>query len=166
MGNAIVTVFGYCPIRSKFTPYYMSKNYKVGNAILKRRTIHPFDEEKLLYNFEQVCNADKLAEEKTIQKTGTKTRRTKKMKKEEAEQLREEIRRYMMKFYEKWDYELLYHYARHRNIKTEYEALKDMKDQYVYESNKNELCSRALVQAIKRYEEDLLPILETKKGGK
>ncbi len=49
MGNAIVTVFGFSPIRSKFTPSFRCDKYKTGS--IKQRQIDgiPFDENKVLY---------------------------------------------------------------------------------------------------------------------
>lgn len=50
MGNAIVNVFGFSPIKSKFTPSYQCKKYDLGNAIQVLEKGRYFDEEKVFYD--------------------------------------------------------------------------------------------------------------------
>lgn len=51
MGNAIVTVFGYYPIRAVFTPSFLAKDcYLLGKALDRNRPPRPFDEEKAFYD--------------------------------------------------------------------------------------------------------------------
>ncbi len=50
MGNAIVSVFGFAPIKSKFTPSFKSSKYKLGNAEQESRMGKPFLEEKVFYD--------------------------------------------------------------------------------------------------------------------
>ena len=51
MGHAIVTVFGFNPLKSFFTPAYKCPLYTLGNARLKNHEMHPFVEEKVFYNW-------------------------------------------------------------------------------------------------------------------
>lgn len=50
MGNAIVNVFGFAPIKSKFTPSFRCSKYKLGNAEQENRMGKPFLEEKVFYD--------------------------------------------------------------------------------------------------------------------
>ena len=50
MGNAIVTIFGYYPIRSKFTPSYASKFFENSKTEQKIRTGRYFDEKAAFYD--------------------------------------------------------------------------------------------------------------------
>lgn len=50
MGNAIVNVFGFPPIKSKFTPSYKSKKYLLEKTIQINNTGRYFNEEKVFYN--------------------------------------------------------------------------------------------------------------------
>lgn len=50
MGNAIVTVFGYQPIRSKFTPSYECTAYTLKKTTQKNGEGHYFDESKIFYD--------------------------------------------------------------------------------------------------------------------
>ena len=49
-GNAIVTVFGYNPIRSKFTPSYKCTAYKLNDKQEEKVYTKLFDERKILYD--------------------------------------------------------------------------------------------------------------------
>lgn len=50
MGNAIVTIFGYNPIRSKFTPSFECSFYNLEKTNQKLRTARFFDERKAFYD--------------------------------------------------------------------------------------------------------------------
>lgn len=50
MGHAIVTVFGYPPIKSTFTPCFLAKQYQLGHAEHKDLEGRYFDEEKAFYD--------------------------------------------------------------------------------------------------------------------
>lgn len=50
MGNAIVNIFGYAPIKSKFTPSFQCELYDLGKSTQKLGVAHYFDEEGTLYN--------------------------------------------------------------------------------------------------------------------
>lgn len=50
MGNAIVNVFGFSPIRSKFTPSYKSKKYSLDKTIQINNSGRYFNEEKAFYD--------------------------------------------------------------------------------------------------------------------
>ena len=50
MGNAIVSVFGFAPIKSKFTPSFRCSKYKLGNAKQDTKSGKPFMEEKVFYD--------------------------------------------------------------------------------------------------------------------
>jgi len=50
MGNAIVSVFGFPPIRSKFTPSFKCKKYKLKSATQILKTARPFLEEEVFYD--------------------------------------------------------------------------------------------------------------------
>ena len=50
MGNAIVTVFGYHPIKSKFTPSFKCSHYSMERTNQKLRTGRFFDEKKAFYD--------------------------------------------------------------------------------------------------------------------
>ncbi len=50
MGNAIVTVFGYNPIKSKFTPSFKCSFYKMTRINQELRTGRYFDEERAFYD--------------------------------------------------------------------------------------------------------------------
>lgn len=50
MGNAIVNVFGFPPIKSKFTPSYKSKNYLLEKTIQINNAGRYFNEEKVFYD--------------------------------------------------------------------------------------------------------------------
>ncbi len=50
MGNAIVTVFGYHPIKSKFTPSFKSKLYRIERIDQKLKVGRFFDEERAFYD--------------------------------------------------------------------------------------------------------------------
>lgn len=53
MGNAIVTVFGYQPIRAKFTPSYASKFYDLRESRQILRTGRYFDENAAYYDMKK-----------------------------------------------------------------------------------------------------------------
>lgn len=50
MGNAIVSVFGFSPIRSKFTPSFKSKKYRMTPTIQETKSGKAFLEEKVFYD--------------------------------------------------------------------------------------------------------------------
>ena len=50
MGNAIVNIFGFSPIKSKFTPSYQCSKYDLGNAIQVLEKGRYFDEKKVFYD--------------------------------------------------------------------------------------------------------------------
>lgn len=50
MGNAIVSVFGFSPIRSKFTPSFRCPKYKLSQVAQEIKGGKPFLEEKVFYN--------------------------------------------------------------------------------------------------------------------
>ena len=50
MGNAIVNVFGFPPIKSKFTPSYKSRKYLLEKTIQINNVGRYFNEEKVFYN--------------------------------------------------------------------------------------------------------------------
>ena len=50
MGNAIVSVFGFAPIKSKFTPSFRCSKYKLGNVKQDTKSGKPFMEEKVFYD--------------------------------------------------------------------------------------------------------------------
>lgn len=53
MGNTIVTVFGYQPIRSKFTPSYAATAYTLEKMEQKLGAGRYFDEEKVFYDMKK-----------------------------------------------------------------------------------------------------------------
>jgi type IV secretion system protein VirD4 len=50
MGNAVVTVFGFPPIKSKFTPSFKCKQYKLEQITQEETLGKPFMEEKVFYD--------------------------------------------------------------------------------------------------------------------
>ena len=50
MGNAIVSVFGFAPIKSKFTPSFKCSKYVLSNTEQEIRAGKPFMEEKVFYD--------------------------------------------------------------------------------------------------------------------
>ena len=53
MGHAIVTVFGYQPIRSDFTPSYAATAYTLEKTVQRLGVGRYFDEEKIFYDMEK-----------------------------------------------------------------------------------------------------------------
>lgn len=53
MGHAIVTVFGYPPIKSTFTPCFLARQYQLGHAEKKEGEGRYFDEEKAFYDMKK-----------------------------------------------------------------------------------------------------------------
>ena len=53
MGNTIVTVFGYQPIRSKFTPSYAATAYTLEKTNQRLGVGRYFDEEKIFYDMKK-----------------------------------------------------------------------------------------------------------------
>jgi type IV secretion system protein VirD4 len=52
-GNTIVTVFGYQPIRSRFTPSFLCKSLNMQNTEPKKRCGRFFDEERIFYDMKK-----------------------------------------------------------------------------------------------------------------
>jgi type IV secretion system protein VirD4 len=50
MGNAIISVFGFSPIKSKFTPSFECSKYELGNAYQRLEKPNYFDEQKVYYD--------------------------------------------------------------------------------------------------------------------
>ena len=50
MGNAIVNVFGFAPIKSKFTPSFQCNKYKLGSFKQEEKVGKAFMEENVLYD--------------------------------------------------------------------------------------------------------------------
>jgi type IV secretion system protein VirD4 len=50
MGNAIISIFGFSPIKSKFTPSFECSKYNLGNAHQRLEKPNYFDEEKVYYD--------------------------------------------------------------------------------------------------------------------
>lgn len=73
MGHAIVTVFGFQPLNSFYTPIYKCPLYTLGNARLKNHEMHPFVEEKILYIWQ------KAARNREISKSTTRVRGVRKL---------------------------------------------------------------------------------------
>lgn len=143
MGNAIVSVFGYNPIRSKFTPYYLAKSYIKGEAKVKEREAKPFVEKDIFYNFTNKGMKERIE----IQKE--------KKKKMEYAELRETIRKHLEMFIDQWDIYLLERYKRARTKESEYEVICEEKQEYFALHSKDDYFARSLERAIKRYEEDM-----------
>lgn len=143
MGNAIVSIFGFNPIRSRFTPYYLAKSYIKGEAVLKKRAEKPFVEKEVFYNFTNKKLKEKLYMEK--------------VKKEDThKELRNRIKKYLSTmFLEQWDVMHYERYQRARSIKSEYEILCEMKQEHFVTESKEDLFAKALCKAIKRYEDDM-----------
>ena len=57
MGHAIVTVFGYQPIRSTFTPCFECKQYDMERSLVEEKAGRYFDENKAFYNL-RIRNAN------------------------------------------------------------------------------------------------------------
>lgn len=53
MGHAIVTVFGYQPIRSDFTPSYAATAYTLEKTVQRLGVGRYFDEEKIFYDMKK-----------------------------------------------------------------------------------------------------------------
>lgn len=53
MGNAIVTIFGYHPIRSKFTPSFKCRHYLTIKMLQKQMDARFFDENKAFYDMKK-----------------------------------------------------------------------------------------------------------------
>ena len=53
MGHAIVTVFGYQPIRSEFTPSYAATAYTLEKTVQRLGVGRYFDEEKIFYDMKK-----------------------------------------------------------------------------------------------------------------
>lgn len=53
MGNAVITVFGYQPIRAKFTPSYAATAYKLEKTEQRLNAGRYFDEEKVFYDMKK-----------------------------------------------------------------------------------------------------------------
>lgn len=49
-GNAVVTIFGFQPILSKFTPCYLVKDFKLGGTKQQKKPARYFDEDKIFYD--------------------------------------------------------------------------------------------------------------------
>ncbi|MBO4695424.1 MAG: type IV secretory system conjugative DNA transfer family protein [Clostridia bacterium] len=144
MGNAIVSIFGFNPIRSRFTPYYLAKSYIKGEAVVKKRAEKPFIEKDIFYNFTN----KNLMEMKYMEE--------KRRKEGKHEELRKTIKDYLTKmFLEQWDGYLLERYYRARSIKSEYEIICEMKQEHFVTGDKEDLFSQALNRAVLRYEKDM-----------
>ena len=68
MGHAIVTVFGFMPLKTFYTPIYKCPLYTLGNARLKNHEMHPFSEEKLFYNWTNALRNREISKSTTARK--------------------------------------------------------------------------------------------------
>ena len=65
MGHAIVTVFGFMPLKTFYTPIYKCPLYTLGNARLKNHEMHPFAEEKIFYNWTNALRNKEISKSTT-----------------------------------------------------------------------------------------------------
>ncbi len=143
MGHAIITVFGFQPIKSTFTPIYQCPLYSIGNAKVKNHEMHPFNEREIMYNW------PKRYLETQIKKT-TRGRR-----KNMFDKRREDIKFHLTEnFKHLWDATALYKYENAEHIGEEYQAIKSQARYFIKEYNKHTLFARYLERAIEIYEKE------------
>ena len=141
MGHAIVTVFGFQPIRSFFTPIYLCKLYSIGNAKIKNHEMHPFNENEIMYNWYK-RNTDNI-------------RQTRGRRKNMFDKKREDIKFHLTEnFKHLWDATSLYQYNEANTLKEEYQAIKAEAEYYIKPYNKYTLFARYLERAIQVYEQE------------
>ncbi len=72
MGNAIISIFGYAPIKSKFTPAFKCWKYKLGSTIQVTKIGKPFLEEQVMYDMnarnDLILNKNRNASTETNEK--------------------------------------------------------------------------------------------------
>lgn len=72
MGNAIISIFGYAPIKSKFTPAFKCWKYKLGSTIQAPKIGKPFLEEQVMYDMnarnDLILNKNRNASTETNEK--------------------------------------------------------------------------------------------------
>ena len=144
MGHAIVTVFGFQPIKSIFTPIYQCPLYSIGNAKVKNHEMHPFNERLIMYNWP-----------KRYTVTQIKDKSPRGRRKNMYEKRREEIKFHLTEnFKPLWNVTALYKYNEAEQIQDEYQAIKSQARYFIKDYNKHSLFARYLERAIYVYENE------------